>query len=122
MSWKFTSDQPVYIQIEHHIKSDIINGVYKVDEQIPSVRQLALEAGVNPNTVQRALSEPDAQGILVSETTSGRFVTSDEAVLAKLRTDEAETLVKKMILGARALGLTKEETIKKMQESEEWDK
>lgn len=122
MSWKFTSDRPVYVQIESHIKNDIISGVYQVNQQIPSVRQLAVEAGVNPNTVQRALAELELQGILVSETTSGRFVTSDEAVLAKLRTDEADALIDKMIADAKALGLSKDETLKKIKESEGWDK
>ena len=122
MSWKFTSDQPVYVQIEHRIKTDIISGVYRAEEQIPSVRQLAVEAGVNPNTVQRALSELEAQGILASENTAGRFVTSDEEVLQKLRTDEAEDLINRMISGAKNLGLTKEEILKKIKESEGWDK
>ena len=122
MGWKFTSDRPVYIQIEHHIKNDIISGLYKGEQQIPSVRQLAVEAGVNPNTVQRALSELESEGILVSETTSGRFVTSDEKILSKLRIDEANDLIERMISGAKGLGLSKEEILKKIDESEGWDK
>ncbi|MCQ2550716.1 MAG: GntR family transcriptional regulator [Clostridia bacterium] len=122
MSWKFTSELPVYVQIERHIKCDIINGVYKVEEQIPSVRQLAVEAGVNPNTVQRALAELETAGILESRRTSGRFVTQDEKILKKMKDEEAKEVIDTMIAGAKRLQLSKEEILKLVKESEGWDK
>lgn len=122
MGWKFNSQLPVYIQIEEHIKSDIISEKYQVEEQIPSVRQLAMDAGVNPNTVQRALSELEEQGILESKRTSGRFVTSNPDVLQKLKEDEAKRLVESMVTRAKELGLEKEEIIQIIRESEEWSK
>lgn len=122
MSWKFDSQLPVYIQIEDHIKSDIITGKYRVEEQIPSVRQLAVDAGVNPNTVQRALSELEDQGILESKRTSGRFVTSNPEILQSLKDEEAKKLIDTMIAKAKTLGIEKEEIVEIIRESEEWSK
>lgn len=121
MGWKFDSQLPVYLQIERHIKSAIISGEYNSLEQIPSVRQLAMEAGVNPNTMQRALSELEDQGILESKRTSGRFVTSDQEILHKLREDEARELVEEIIKSAKRLGIGKEEIMDMIEKSEGWE-
>ena len=85
MTWQFRGHSPVYRQIVRHIRADILNGCYQPDEQIPPVRQLAMEAGVNPNTMQRALSALEDEGLRVSRGTVGRFVTSDEAALERAR-------------------------------------
>lgn len=69
MTWQFRGHSPVYRQIVRHIRADILNGCYQPDEQIPPVRQLAMEAGVNPNTMQRALSALEDEGLLVSRGT-----------------------------------------------------
>lgn len=82
MAWQFRGHSPVYRQIVRHIRADILSGCYQPDEQIPPVRQLAMEAGVNPNTMQRALSALEDEGLLVSRGTVGRFVTSDEEAQA----------------------------------------
>lgn len=74
MAWQFRGHSPVYRQIVRHIRADILNGRYQPDEQIPPVRQLAMEASVNPNTMQRALSALEDEGLLVSRGTVGRFV------------------------------------------------
>ena len=74
MEWKFDSNSPIYIQIMNHIKKCIVSGEYKPGEQIPSVRELAVEAGVNPNTMQKALSELEREQILFSKRSAGRFV------------------------------------------------
>lgn len=74
MAWQFRGHSPVYRQIVRHIRADILSGCYQPDEQIPPVRQLAMEAGVNPNTMQRALSALEDEGLLVSRGTVGRFV------------------------------------------------
>ena len=63
MAWKFTGDRAVYLQIAERVKKAVLSGVYPPGEQIPSVRQLALEAAVNPNTVQHAFTELENQGI-----------------------------------------------------------
>ena len=97
MAWSFTSTKPVYIQIAERITASVISGEYKAGEQIPSVRQLALEAAVNPNTVQHAFSELENKGIIVSRGTLGRFVTEDTAVIELCRQKQAEQAVDSFI-------------------------
>jgi len=85
MAWNFTADKPVYIQIARRITASVLSGEYKPGEQIPTVRQLALEAAVNPNTVQHAFTELEKEGIIVSHGTVGRYVTEDESVIEEAR-------------------------------------
>lgn len=90
MTWKFNDDRPVYIQIMDLLKGAVITGEYAAGNKIPSVRDLAITAKVNPNTMQRALSELEREGILISQGTVGRFITTDQLILQKMR-QEAET-------------------------------
>lgn len=85
MEWRFTDKEPVYMQIMAYIRSDVLAGVYAPGDKIPSVRELAMQGRVNPNTVQRAMTELEAEGELVCKGTLGRFVTTDETVLKKVR-------------------------------------
>ncbi|MBQ1988523.1 MAG: GntR family transcriptional regulator [Clostridia bacterium] len=85
MAWSFTSDKPVYIQIARRITASVLSGEYKSGEQIPTVRQLALEAAVNPNTVQHAFAELEKEGIIVSHGTVGRYVTENEGIIEEAR-------------------------------------
>lgn len=84
---KFDSNMPIYLQIMQEIKRLIVTDVFKPSEKIPSVRELAVEFGVNPNTVQRALSELEREGLLNSERTSGRFISDDQDLIDKLKLD-----------------------------------
>ena len=111
MAWHFNSTQPVYKQIVSHIRADILNGVYPSGQQIPAVRQLALEAGVNPNTMQRALADLEAEGILLSRGTVGRFVTSDTGILNQAQRVLHEETISRVIGEALALGITRGELI-----------
>jgi len=81
MNWKFTGDRPVYQQIMAAIRGSILKGELPPGRKIPSVRDLAAEAQVNPNTMQRALTELEREGLLVGGGTSGRTVTTDEEIL-----------------------------------------
>ena len=85
LAWKFTSDKPVYLQIADRLTKSVLSGEYKPGEQIPSVRQLALEAAVNPNTIQHAFTELENNGLIISKNTIGRFVTDDEALIEECR-------------------------------------
>ena len=80
MNWKFAGDRPVYQQIMAAIRGAILKGELPPGGKAPSVRDLAAQAQVNPNTMQRALTELEREGLLVSGGTSGRSVTQDEAV------------------------------------------
>lgn len=83
MSWNLNSERPIYAQIMERITMDIISGIYTPGAKLPSVRDLAQEAGVNPNTMQKALSELERTGLLFSQRTSGRFITEDLAMIEK---------------------------------------
>lgn len=116
MSWSFDKHTPVYVQIADKICAKIITGEYAPDEQIPSVRQLAYVAAVNPNTVQRALTELEAQGILYSKGTLGRFVTSDQRLIAEARHRAAKQLVSDFVTQAKQLGISMDEIINIIEE------
>lgn len=92
MNWKFSGDRPVYQQIISLIRGAILRGKLPPGGKVPSVRDLAAEARVNPNTMQRALTELEREGLLIGGGTTGRTVTQDEAVLASLREDTLREL------------------------------
>lgn len=116
MSWSFDKHTPVYIQIADKICTQIITGEYAPEEQIPSVRQLAVVAAVNPNTVQRALAELENEGIIYSKGTLGRFVTSDKSLIEQARRRAAKQLVSDFINQAKRLNISKEELNKMVEE------
>ena len=93
MAWSFSPHRPVYCQVAERIRQSILTGEYASGEQIPSVRQLALEAAVNPNTIQHAFSELEDQGLIEARGTTGRFVTEKVSVIDECRRIEAERLV-----------------------------
>ena len=78
MKWQFKNDAPIYTQLIEQIKVGIVTNVFPPGERLPSVRDLAAEAGVNPNTMQRAMAELERQGLVYSQRTSGRMVTEDK--------------------------------------------
>ena len=82
MKWQFSNDAPIYSQLIAQIKVGIVSGAFPPGERLPSVRDLATEAGVNPNTMQRALTELERDGLVYSQRTTGRFVTEDQAMIA----------------------------------------
>lgn len=92
MDWKLSGDQPVYQQIMATIRGAILQGTLPPGKKIPSVRDLAAQAQVNPNTMQRALTELEREGLLVSGGTSGRSVTQEEEVLTTMREETLRQL------------------------------
>lgn len=111
MAWKFSSDKPVYLQISDRIVKRVLSGEYPVGEQIPTVRQIALEAAVNPNTVQHAFSELENEGLIISKGTLGRFVTDDVDVVTACRRKMAEQLAHEFAKNMKELSITRDETI-----------
>ena len=107
--WNFTNDKPVYVQIIDEIMLRISSGVYKPGDRIPSVRDLAEEAKVNPNTMQRALQQLEREGLVYAQRSAGRFVTEDTAVIARVREALAAERVRRFRDAMRALGCTEEE-------------
>ena len=79
MPWNLDPQRPIYAQIIERVQLDIVTGHYAPGSRLPSVRELAAQAAVNPNTMQRALSELEGSGLIYAQRTSGRFVTEDTA-------------------------------------------
>lgn len=111
MAWNFTSDRPIYLQIIEHIQADVICGKYKQGERLPSVRELAADASVNPNTMQRALSELEESGLIVSQRTTGRFVTEDSSILSRTKLLLANGIAKDYQRKINELGYSTQEAI-----------
>ncbi len=89
MSWKLDSGRPIYMQLLEEIQMRIASGRYPSGDRLPSVRELACEAGVNPNTMQKAFTELEKKGLIETRRTAGRFVTSDAALIRRIRSDLA---------------------------------
>lgn len=119
MSWKFNTRIPVFMQIVRRLRADILMGKYAAEEQIPSVRQLAFEASVNPNTVQRALTCLETEGLLYTRGTVGRFVTGDEQVLRHAKERMHREILEELVSDALAMGIEREELISFIQEIKE---
>ena len=116
MAWNFSSDRPVYIQIAERITKSVLSGEYIAGAQIPSVRQLAMDAAVNPNTVQHAFTELENERLIISKGTVGRYVTEDTRVIEACREKMAGTLVKSFVENITQLSITKEQAIKMIEE------
>lgn len=109
MGWNFKSGIPIYSQIVDEMTMRIASGIYQPGEKLPSVRELATNAGVNPNTMQRALAELKRRGLVYSERTSGRYVTREEAVLKSLHEELARRYFQELDVKLRKIGLSGEE-------------
>lgn len=89
MEWKLNDDRPIWLQLAEQMTRRIITGVYPPGSKLPPVRELAAEAGVNPNTMQRALAQLEQDGLAKADRTAGRLVTQDTAILDAVRRAEA---------------------------------
>ena len=111
MTWNFNSTTPIYIQIIEHIRLSIAVGEFKAGEKLMSVRELAAEAEVNPNTMQKALSELERDGLLYTQRTSGRFITNDTEAIARLRKQLAEEHIEMFLNKMNQLGYSHSESV-----------
>ncbi|MBQ3421464.1 MAG: GntR family transcriptional regulator [Romboutsia sp.] len=111
MSWNFTDDKPIYLQLMEQIQLRIICGTYKAGEKLPSVRDIASEASVNPNTMQKALTELERTGLVFSQRTSGRFITEDVKMIKDIRNDLAKDTINSFFKNMKKIGCTNEEII-----------
>mgnify|MGYP000917896061 CR=1 FL=1 len=109
---------PIYLQIIERIEQKLVTGEWRAGERVPTVRELAAEFGVNPNTMQRALAELEARGLLETQRTAGRTVTGDVEKIAQTRRALAQTLVHHFYHQAAALGLTKAEIAALLEQEE----
>lgn len=111
MSWTLDNDRPIYLQLMERIQRDIIAGVYQPGDKLPSVRELALEAAVNPNTMQKALSELERSGLVYSQRTSGRFITEDTEMLTQMKKELATEHIQEFFQKMEQLGFSRAELL-----------
>lgn len=105
MSWSFSNDKPIFQQIADIMVLKIISGEYPPGYRLEAVRDLALTAGVNPNTVQRALSSAEECGIIYVKRGDGRYVTEDSEKIATLKNEYVLKQTREFAARLRALGL-----------------
>lgn len=105
MSWKFNDNQPIYKQISEELEKEVISGVYQPGDQLPSVRDLAMQAGVNPNTMQKGLMNAEQDRIIYSDRTRGRFVTDDQSIIDSLRQKISKAMIRDFFNNMRSLGI-----------------
>ncbi|MBR3736085.1 MAG: GntR family transcriptional regulator [Lachnospiraceae bacterium] len=112
MPWNLDSDRPIFLQIVERLESDIVSGKYAPGEKLPAVRELAVEAAVNPNTMQKACAELERIGLVYSQRTSGRFVTEDKKRIDQTRKDLAKKTAKAFLHKMEELGISRDEALK----------
>ncbi|HIR97287.1 MAG TPA: GntR family transcriptional regulator [Candidatus Merdisoma faecalis] len=117
MAWILDDTRPIYLQIEDLIKTNIIAGVYQPGQKLPSVRDLAAEASVNPNTMQKALTELERSGLVYTQRTSGRFITEDISKMTELKEQLAREQIQLFLKNMEQLGLSRDD-IRRLLEKE----
>lgn len=114
MAWEFDNERPIYTQLLERIQMMIISGFYKPGERLPSVREFASEAGVNPNTMQRAMLELEREGLVYSQRTTGRLITEDKDLIERTRNNIAMDKIKEFIKTMENLGYSKKDIAEMM--------
>ena len=114
MAWKFDNNIPIYIQISNTLKLQIVTNQLKSGDKLPTVRDLAETAGVNPNTVQRALSDLETEGFVYSVRTTGRYVTDNEELIRRTRLQLAQNEVDNFVKNMLDLGFKQDELVKQL--------
>lgn len=122
MAWVFSNERSIYIQLVEQIQNRIMTGVYPPGSRLASVRELAGEAEVNPNTMQKALTELERAGLVYAIRTSGRFVTEDQNMIENLKKESAMQIIDEFREKMKALGYNDEAVIQLMNESKKENK
>lgn len=117
MQWNIRDDAPVYAQLVEHIKLAIISGEFKLGERLPSVRDLSADAGVNPNTMQRAFAELEREGLVLTQRTAGRSVTEDASKVEQTKRQLAAAAIQTFWINMRRLGFLPKEALQLLQQS-----
>lgn len=107
MGYSFDGNTPIYLQLVQIFRQNIVTGVWPPGGRVDSVRELAIQYGVNPNTVQRSLMELERDTLLYAERTSGRFITSDAQLIRKTRDQLADDQIRQFLLQMKSLGYDK---------------
>lgn len=111
MAWELKSDRPIYSQLIEQIQLMVVSGIFPAGSKLPSVREMAAQASVNPNTMQRALSQLESDGLLYSQRTSGRYVTEDVQKIMQTKNGLAAELIHDFIDRMNQLGFDRSQTL-----------
>ena len=111
MGYNFNDETPIYLQIIENIKIRIISKEYLPQQKLPSVRDLSLEYEVNPNTIQKALSELENSGLIFTERTNGKYVTDNEKLISDVRSQTIRKMVDDFYVAMAKIGLEKEDVL-----------
>lgn len=119
MAWNLDADKPIYSQLVEIIQMQIISGKYQAGDRLPSVRELAAEAGVNPNTMQKALAELERNGLLITQRTSGRTITEDIKLIKEIQANLANEYIKNFFRMMKELGYSEQEILSLIEKAAE---
>lgn len=117
MQWKLSDNRPIYVQLMETITAAIASGTLAAGSRLPSVREMAAQAGVNPNTMQRALAELEREGLLYSQRTAGRFVTDQSDRITQKRKELAMQQIRIFLSSMKEMGYTSEQTLNLIQQA-----
>lgn len=121
MAWDLDADRPIYIQLVDRIQMQIVSGHYSPGGRLPSVRELAAEAAVNPNTMQKAFAELERSGLIITQRTNGRTVTEDVALIKKIQSGMAKGLVDTFFAKIKELGYSESEAVELLKNASQAD-
>ena len=109
MQWQLRGDRPIYQQLVEILTEQIVSGQLAAGDKVPAVRELAAQAGANPNTMQRALTDMEREGLMYTNRTSGRYVTEDKEMIEKIREQIASDRIAEFLAGMSQLGFSEQE-------------
>ena len=118
MQWQLRGDRPIYQQLMEQLTEQIVSGQLGAGDKVPPVRELAAEAGVNPNTMQKAFAELERSGLITTRRTSGRFVTEDTQMIAQIRTSLAKEEIHSFLNRMKGLGYETQDIIRILEDEE----
>ncbi len=111
MPWNLDNNRPIYLQLVERIQMDIVSGVYHAGDKLPSVRELAADAAVNPNTMQKAFTELERSGLVYTQRTNGRYITEDQERISRIREELARECTQSYLSNIRRLGYEREQAL-----------
>ena len=111
MPWNLDNNRPIYLQLVERIQMDIVSGVYHAGDKLPSVRELAADAAVNPNTMQKAFTELERSGLVYTQRTTGRYITEDQERISRVREELARECTQSYLSNIRRLGYEREQAL-----------
>ena len=119
MAWDLDADRPIYAQLVDRIQMQIVSGYYPPGGKLPSVRELAATAAVNPNTMQKAFAELERNGLIITQRTNGRTVTEDETLIREVKAGMAKELINTFFTKMKELGCAESEALELLKNASE---